>query len=306
MAISSLATKYKFENFGAVRWESRGNTRIDTIVVHHAATTNFDVMPDVWKSREASAHYGIGQKGEIRAYIDETKRAWHAGNENSRSIGIECTNTTGAPNWIVSDATVTALVDLIQDIKKRYNITRIIGHRDGVGAATACPGPSLYPRMQEIRNRVAGQSVASIPTKPAPTKSASTQSGSAAIREVQSWLNNYPFNNISVDGFNGPITKKAIIRAIQHELNIKFGAGLIVDGLWGPKTRNAWRTVRQGAKGNLTRCIQALLICRGYSTNGFDGDFGAGTADAAVPFQAAATLVKDSLVGRDMISKLVA
>ncbi|MHC5375801.1 N-acetylmuramoyl-L-alanine amidase [Enterococcus sp. LJL120] len=178
MAVSPLATKFKFENFGATRWGSRGNTKVDTIVVHHMATTNFDSVPGVWATRKASAHYGIGPTGEIRAYVDETKRAWHAGNENSRSIGIECCNTSGAPNWLVSDATVTALVALIQDIKKRYNITRIIGHRDGVGAATACPGPSLYPRLQEIRNRVAGQTVA---------PPASSNSNSSIEYNIKAW-----------------------------------------------------------------------------------------------------------------------
>ena len=154
MAISRLATPYKFENFGAVRWNNRDGTPITTIVVHHAATTNFNAMPDVWATREASAHYGIGNNGEIRAYVDEEKRAWHCGNGNSYSIGIECTNISGEPNWLVSDKTVDALVELIKEIQSRRGKLKILGHRDIPGNNTACPGPSLYPRLQEIRNRV--------------------------------------------------------------------------------------------------------------------------------------------------------
>ena len=154
MPISKLATPYKFENFGAVRWNSRGGTPITTIVVHHAATTNFNAMPDVWATREASAHYGIGQNGEIRAYVDEDKRAWHCGNGNSYSIGIECTNISLDPEWKVSDKTVDALVALIKEIQSRRGKLQIVGHKDVPGNATACPGPSLYPRLQEIRNRV--------------------------------------------------------------------------------------------------------------------------------------------------------
>ncbi|MDA7027420.1 hypothetical protein PJ311_12570 [Bacillus sp. CLL-7-23] len=40
----------------------------------------------------------------------------------------------------------------------------------------------------------------------------------------------------------------------QTELNKQFGAGLVVDGEWGPKTRAAVVNVCKGAKGNIT-CI---------------------------------------------------
>lgn len=154
MTVSKLATPHMFQNFGAKRWWDGRSQKITTIVVHHAATTNFDAMPGVWATREASAHYGIGQNGEIRAYVDEENTAWHCGNGNSYSIGIECTNTSGEPNWGVSNATVDALVRLIQEIQSRRGALQIVGHRDVPGNSTACPGPSLYPRLQEIRNRV--------------------------------------------------------------------------------------------------------------------------------------------------------
>lgn len=154
MTVSLLAEKYQFENWGIVRWGSREGTVVDTIVVHHMAMTDFDGVPDVWREREASAHYGIGPAGEIRAYVGEEKRAWHAKDENSRSIGIECCNVSGAPDWLVSDETVTSLVKLIQDIQTRYDIKIIEGHCDAPGNETACPGPSLYPRLAEIRQRV--------------------------------------------------------------------------------------------------------------------------------------------------------
>lgn len=154
MPISQLATPYMFQNFGAQRWWNGRSQPITTIVVHHAATTNFDAMPGVWATREASAHYGIGQTGNIRAYIDEDNTAWHCGNGNPYSIGIECTNVSGDPNWEVSDATVDALVSLIQEIQSRRGKLQIVGHKDVPGNSTMCPGPSLYPRLQEIRDRV--------------------------------------------------------------------------------------------------------------------------------------------------------
>lgn len=171
MTVSKLATPYMFQNFGAQRWWVGRSQAITTITIHHAATTNFDAMPGVWKDREASAHYGIGQTGIIRAYVDEENTAWHCGNGNAYSIGIECTNTSGDPNWGVSDATVDALVKLIQEIQSRRGKLQIVGHRDVPGNSTICPGPSLYPRLTEIRNRVnSGTSTPSTPSTPTGTK----------------------------------------------------------------------------------------------------------------------------------------
>lgn len=203
MSVSKLATKYQFENFGAVRWNSRGGTKITHIVVHHAATTNFDAMPGVWATREASAHYGIGQNGDIRAYVDEDKRAWHCGNGNSYSIGIECTNESMGPEWKVSDKTVDSLVNLIKEIESRYGKLIIVGHKDVPGNATACPGPSLYPRLQEIRNRVNGATVAKPqPSKPTPKPNNSLPKGFTAEKgtfingsePIQVRIGNYGLN----------------------------------------------------------------------------------------------------------------
>lgn len=182
MAVSKLATKYQFQNFGAQRWWNGRSQKITTIVVHHAATTNFGAMPGVWATREASAHYGIGQNGEIRAYVDEENTAWHCGNGNAYSIGIECTNTSGEPSWGVSNATVDALVRLIQEIQSRRGKLQIVGHKDVPGNATVCPGPSLYPRMQEIRNRVNGG--ATTPSKPAqPQNPLTAGSGYSVLKD---------------------------------------------------------------------------------------------------------------------------
>ncbi|MFS7403424.1 N-acetylmuramoyl-L-alanine amidase [Carnobacterium maltaromaticum] len=154
MVYSNLATPYQFQNWGAIRWNSRGGTAITTIVIHHMATTNYDSVPGVWKNREASAHYGIGPNGEIRAYVDEDNRAWHCGNGNSYSIGIENCNISGAPDWKVSDATVDSLVKLIKEIQSRRGKLNIIAHCDVPDNATACCGPCLYPRLEEIKQRV--------------------------------------------------------------------------------------------------------------------------------------------------------
>lgn len=91
-----------------------------------------------------------------------------------------------------------------------------------------------------------------------------------------------------------------IVRDLQTELNKQFNAGLVVDGYMGDKTIAALRTVRRGARGNLTRIIQRRLIANGHKlTHGADGIFGAGTDKAVCNFQRANGLSIDGIVGKN-------
>lgn len=157
MGISNLATKYGFESFPNFT-KGRSGAKINKIVIHHAATTNFDVMPSVWNTRQASAHYGIGVNGTIRAYVDENNTAWHAGNwdANISSIGIEHTNSGGAPAWPVAQATIEASAKLCADIAKRYGLGQLVPMKNlfphSHFTSTACPGV-LLGKLQEIANK---------------------------------------------------------------------------------------------------------------------------------------------------------
>jgi peptidoglycan hydrolase-like protein with peptidoglycan-binding domain len=85
---------------------------------------------------------------------------------------------------------------------------------------------------------------------------------------------------LSVDGEYGPLTKAGLVKALQTELNKQCGANLDVDGIYGNLTNNAVVNIQYGDQGNITKTLQGLLICNGYSTNGFDGLFGGGTKSA--------------------------
>ena len=60
MGISSLATKYGFQSFPHYS-SGRSGAKVNKIVIHHMAGTNYDIVPSIWQTREASAHYGIGK-----------------------------------------------------------------------------------------------------------------------------------------------------------------------------------------------------------------------------------------------------
>lgn len=109
----------------------------------------------------------------------------------------------------------------------------------------------------------------------------------------------------SSDGIDGPKTQKALIKKLQSELNRQFNAGLVVDGVWGPKTHAAIVTIRFGAKGDLTRVLQSALYLAGFTEVGKpDGDYGKNTKKALGNFQRANNLTVDHAAGKATFTKL--
>lgn len=92
-----------------------------------------------------------------------------------------------------------------------------------------------------------------------------------------------------------------VVRRLQEELNKQFGAGIKVDGYAGDNTVNKLITVRQGARGNISKVVQELLIRKGYSVGsyGADGVFGQGTYNAILQLQKKNGLSQDGIVGKN-------
>ncbi len=125
-------------------------------------------------ARKGSSNYGIGTDGRVGLYVQECNRAWTSGNADNdqMAVTIEVANDVIGGNWHVSDKAYAKLIDLCVDICKRNGIKalRWTGGKDGnltchyMFQATACPGPYLKSKMQDIANQVnaklSGQSVA--------------------------------------------------------------------------------------------------------------------------------------------------
>lgn len=121
-------------------------------------------------AREASSNYVIGGDGTIILCVPEEFIAWTSGNEDNdtQAITVEVCNSTGAPEWKVSDAALEAVINLGVDICKRYGLPGFTWTGDKNGTltihkmfqATACPGPYLESKMpyiaEEITKRVKG------------------------------------------------------------------------------------------------------------------------------------------------------
>lgn len=200
MTISGLATPYGFQDFP--NYTEGRSAAVNKIVIHHMATTDYDSVPRIWKTREASAHYGIGQDGQIRAYVDENNTAWHAGqwSANSSSIGIEHANTTGNPDWGIAQATIDASARLVADIAQRYGLGQVVPYKNlfphSEFYGTACPG-QLKANLQEIADKAndimaGGNGNVTTQSVPESSQAPKVDNRSAAIKEFQDkWKNRW-------------------------------------------------------------------------------------------------------------------
>ena len=90
---------------------------------------------------------------------------------------------------------------------------------------------------------------------------------------------------------------KYIVRYLQTVLNAQYGAGLVVDGLYGPKTEAAIRTLKVGSRGDHVIWLQKALVNRGQKIS-VDGIFGNGTKAAVIAYQKSRGLTADGLAGK--------
>lgn len=293
---------------------SRRNVSIKYLNIHYTGGTGSAKNNCIYFSggnRNASADYFVDDSG-IWEYNDPASGyyTWAVGDgsgrygiTNSNSINVEVVNNGGA----FSDQEIAYLCELVPYLMNKFGISasNVVRHYD----ASRKHCPEYYVdngRWNELRQRITNGQAPAVTTNNTSTSSGSSSySGNSSIAAVQQWCNdNYDYHQ-SVDGINGRNTKKGLVKALQTELNRQFDAGLVVDGYWGPKTRAACVNVRQGARGNITRALQGALICRGYSTKGFDGIFGNGTGNAVEAFQRSRGLSPDRVAGKNTFAALL-
>lgn len=102
-------------------------------------------------ARRVSAHYLIGRDGAVIQLVDESARAWHAGESwwggstdlNSASIGIELDNTG---DETFAEPQIVALLALLDELRQRYRIppANYLAHGDVAPGRKVDPG-RLFP-----------------------------------------------------------------------------------------------------------------------------------------------------------------
>lgn len=138
-ASDSLTIINKKVNFG---FSPNTNRSVNTVIVHSTFNNSggefydIDLIIKQFSKYNVSAHYVIGRDGKIYQLVDEKDNSYHAGksslpdgttNVNSCSIGIEVmTSYKESP----TEEQTKALLNLVNGIKKRYNIKYILRHSD--------------------------------------------------------------------------------------------------------------------------------------------------------------------------------
>jgi len=147
---------------GANKWSARPvGVRINGLNVHHhAATSDAGIYRLVTSNDPASANYIIRNSGSLIGSVPEEFRAWttSAYANDDDKITVEIQNETGAPEWRISAAAMSTLIRLYADLARRYGFApvraNLRGHQE-YGIATACPGPYLLPRLDDVARRAA-------------------------------------------------------------------------------------------------------------------------------------------------------
>jgi peptidoglycan hydrolase-like protein with peptidoglycan-binding domain len=191
----------------------------------------------------ASAHYGIDSKGRIGMFVEEQYRAITSSStaNDEVAVTIEVANSSGAPDWKISDAAYEALINLCVDICKRNNIESLdyTGDKNGnltrhnMFANTTCPGPYLQGKFSDIAREVNAR--LNVQTAPQVKVLAKGDQG-AEVKELQELLIMLCYNlgSLGADGDFGSKTLAAV-KAFQKSV------GLTQDGIVGPQTQEQLR-----------------------------------------------------------------
>jgi len=126
--------------------------KVQYFVVHHAASTasveSLRTRFMTPNDRNVSPNWLIGKDGSISEIVPpDNYRAWTTGAFDHKAVTVETQNTSGEPNWGITEESHHAIAKLVAWAARRYNFpidrAHVIGHREVPGQSTACPGPSM-------------------------------------------------------------------------------------------------------------------------------------------------------------------
>lgn len=175
MTFSKLSTR----SVSTRKYSSRRGKRVSKLIIHHTAggTNAGNVALLSTGARKVSANYVLETSGRLTGIVPEEYRAWTSGSfsADGDAVTVETVNSGGtSKGWPVTSAQLEMLAQLAADLCRRYgwgklDRSRVRGHREF--ASTACPGPYLYPRLDQIirrANEILGEAPKSAtPAKPA-------------------------------------------------------------------------------------------------------------------------------------------
>jgi N-acetylmuramoyl-L-alanine amidase len=172
---------------------------------------------------EVSAHYVVLEDGRVIQCVQESRRAWHAGQSywegetdiNSCSIGIEIANPghdNGYPDF--PKRQIAAVTALCRSILTRYRIPaeRVLGHSDVAPSRKHDPGEKFPWRT--LQSSGIGLWVKPVPIVPNGTIYVLGEDN-PAIKELQDLLVRYGFA-VTANGYLDGTTRDAIAAFQRH------------------------------------------------------------------------------------------
>lgn len=115
---------------------------------HNGARLSLQGILDVWKVREASAHFDVDANGSVGQYVRVNEYAWAQGNTlgNQESISIEMCNLNLDPTWEVAEVTWREAARLCGFLHAKVigvRPTRDTCRKHKDWKATVCSGPYI-------------------------------------------------------------------------------------------------------------------------------------------------------------------
>lgn len=218
------------------------------ITIHHQAGQHSpEKLAQMFNGdRQASSNYGISNDGVISQMVREKDRAWTSGGQATKyvkypnqgpandreAITIEVANSTFEPNWEISDKAYKALINLCADICIRNNITPSYDGTNNATftehqmfAATACPGPYIHARMNQIVADVAAK-IKEMGGKPDQKPSVIVPSNT--FDEAATWahINAYIGNDYGTAGLMGNLYAESGLRSNNLQNSYEKSLGM--------------------------------------------------------------------------------
>lgn len=269
--------------------------KITKITIHHmAGNLSVETCGKVFQTSGASANYGIGSDGRVGLYVEEKDRSWasYSPSNDYVAVTIEVANCKGKPNWEVNDTAYNKLIDLCVDICKRNGIKKLNFTGDASGnltmhqyfIATACPGPYLKGKFQDIADEVNKRLGAASSSSGSSNTNSSGSTTKKVIDEDGSWGINttkytQKFFGTTQDGIvSNQLTSCKKYLTAAHSGSWKFVSKSSSGSPMIKKLQAYIGVTADGLAGyNTVVALQKFLKNKGLYSGSIDGIMGTGT-----------------------------
>ena len=273
----------------------KSNGKTEDLLIRQNNIKSFHKNTNGWS--DIAQHFLVGPNGHIVTGRNLNSTPIGISGWNSKAICVEIYGNFDKGHDIMKQAQKDAVIMLYGELCKKFKLTpsnttirphawftsrgTYLGDYVAGRSRKTCPGTNFMgignsrsafdnKFIPMIKAYINGQTVTSNPAPAQPTQqptASTTNSG------------------------------KYIVRYLQTVLNSQYNAGLVVDGLYGPKTESAIRTLKGGSRGDHVIWLQKALVNRGQKID-TDGIFGEKTKQAVIAYQKSRGLTADGLAGK--------